>query len=189
LTGSVGSRFVIEQQQSIIALPSDLFNDTYPNAELQYEARAPGGGPLPPWLEFDARSLTFTGTPPVGSRGTVEVEIVAHDQFGNQATATFQITVGRESHDLEHMLAQINVAPPAPASHPTQAGHQGNHQGDHPTDDQTSHQRDHSPRAAGRSAFSAQLRNAGPVGKILQARQMVHSVVGAAAAHEVKASN
>ncbi|PTB21003.1 hypothetical protein C9I57_09775 [Trinickia symbiotica] len=188
LTGSVGSRFVIEQQQSIIAVPSDLFNDTYPNAELQYEARAPGGGPLPPWLEFDARSLTFTGTPPLGSRGTVEVEIVAHDQFGNQATATFQITVGRESHDLEHMLAQLNVAPPASVSHRTQAGHESDHKTDDQTDDRSGHRTDQSSRGEGRSAFSAQLRNAGPVGKILQARQMVHSVVGAAA-HGAKVSN
>ena len=108
LTGSVGSRFIIEQQQSVIAVPSDLFNDTNPTAELQYDARMPGGAPLPPWLAFDARNLTFTGTPPEGSHGTVEVEIVAHDQFGNQATATFQITVGRESKDIEQMLSHLH---------------------------------------------------------------------------------
>ncbi|RDU97994.1 DUF4347 domain-containing protein [Trinickia dinghuensis] len=185
LTGSMGNRFVVEQQQAVIAVPSDLFSDTYPNAELQYEARMPGGVPLPPWLTFDSRNLTFEGTPPAGSHGTVEVEIVAHDQFGNQAQATFQITVGRESKDLEQLLSHADAA--AKASHPVVRGHDGG----------TRHGA-HGPRHAtpephgmntGRPAFSAQLREAGPVGKLLQARRMVHSVVGAAAAQGGKSTN
>ena len=184
LTGSVGSRFIVEQQQAVIAVPSDLFSDTYPNAELQYEARMPGGMPLPAWLTFDPRNLTFTGTPPAGSHGTMEVEIVAHDQFGNQAQATFQITVGRESKDLDRMLDHARAA--AHDSHPARSAHDGGAR--HGTDGLR-----HSPPAApampaaqshganvGRAAFSAQLREAGPIGKILQARRMVHSVVGAA---------
>ena len=195
LTGSVGSRFIIEQQQSVIAVPSDLFNDTYPNAELQYDARMPGGAPLPAWLTFDARNLTFTGTPPAGSRGTVEVEIVAHDQFGNQAAATFQITVGRDSHDIERMLAHLHEA--RPRSHSAHPAHDGG--GRHGTDGRPHHEgggRHNTegtsptapgPQAAsvGRSAFSAQLREAGPIGKILQARRMVHSVIGAAQGEKV----
>jgi hypothetical protein len=168
-------------------VPSDLFNDTYPNAELQYEARMPGGAPLPAWLAFDPRNLTFTGTPPIGSHGTMEVEIVARDQFGNQAQATFQITVGRESKDLEQMLAHIHAA--APDSHPARPAHDGGAR--HRTDGGARHGTD-GPRHtapvpqphgsnAGRTAFSAQLREAGPIGKILQARRMVHSVVEAAA--------
>jgi uncharacterized repeat protein (TIGR01451 family) len=184
LTGSVGSRFIIEQQHSVIEVPSDLFNDTYPNAELQYDARMPGGAPLPAWLTFDARNLTFTGTPPVGSRGTVEVEIVAHDQFGNQATATFQITVGRESKDLEQMLSNLHASPPAKHSghgahdvHEGGARHHGHDVKPHGTSPTSA-----PAQGAGRAAFSAQLREAGPVGKLLQARRMVHSVVGAVSA-------
>lgn len=214
LTGSVGNRFVIEQQHAIIKVPSNLFDDTYPNAELEYDARSPGGGPLPPWLRFDARSLTFAGTPPVGSRGTVEVEIVAHDQFGNYATATFQITVGQESHDVEQMLAHLSVKPPA--AHPAPPGRDAQHgehdahphaqpHGQHHADRHAQSQ--HLPSASqrgetggagivrgraggdvasaaaapsGRSAFSAQLRDAGPVGRILQARQIVNSIAEAA---------
>lgn len=185
LTGSVGSRFIIEQQQSVIAVPSDLFNDTYPNAELQYDARMPGGAPLPPWLAFDARNLTFTGTPPEGSHGTVEVEIVAHDQFGNQATATFQITVGRESKDIEQMLSHLHAT--QPGAHAPQPAHDGGARHEH--DGGARHRHDGPPhkagalQGAGRTAFTAQLRDAGPIGKILQARRMVHSVVGAVAGH------
>jgi large repetitive protein len=187
LTGSVGSRFIIEQQQSVIAVPSNLFNDTYPNAELQYDAHMPGGAPLPAWLVFDARNLTFTGTPPAGSHGTVEVELVARDQFGNQAQATFQITVGRESKDLEQMLAHMHAA--AQDTHHAAPAHDGHvRHGKHDA-------RHHAPApqthgaGAGRPAFSAQLRDAGPIGKILQARRMVHSVVGAAAMETAKSSS
>jgi hypothetical protein len=219
LTGSVGNRFIIEQQQAIIQVPSDLFNDTYPNAQLEYEARAPGGGPLPAWLIFDARSLTFAGTPPLGARGTVEVEIVAHDQFGNHATATFQITVGRESHDVEQMLARLSPDPrqAAHAAHKEGGSHKAPEHarqdarahaagsGDrshaapndvpshsapsHPAErtnpqhdagrDQRAPHTDAYQSAPGRSAFSAQLRDAGPIGKIIQARQMVRSIVEA----------
>ena len=190
LTGSVGSRFIIEQQQSVIAVPSNLFNDTYPNAELQYDAHLPGGAPLPGWLTFDSRNLTFTGTPPAGSHGTVEIEIVARDQFGNQAQATFQITVGRESKDLEQMLAHMHAA--AQDTHHARPAHDGD--GRHGKHD--AHDRRHQTPAshthgagAGRPAFSAQLRDAGPIGKILQARRMVHSVVGAAAMEAAKSTS
>ncbi|WP_162878039.1 DUF4347 domain-containing protein [Trinickia diaoshuihuensis] len=187
LTGSVGNRFIIEQQQSVIAVPSNLFDDTYPNAELQYEAHMPGGAPLPAWLVFDPRNLTFTGTPPLGSHGTVEVEIVARDQFGNQAQATFQITVGRESKDLEQMLAHMHAA--AQDSHPARPAHDGGiRDGKEGARHGASAPQTHGANA-GRPGLTAQLREAGPIGKILQARRMVHSVVGAAAMQGAKSTS
>jgi uncharacterized repeat protein (TIGR01451 family) len=189
LTGSIGNRFVIEEQHAIIQVPSNLFDDTWPNASLEYDARAPGGGPLPPWLQFDAHNLTFTGTPPLGSRGTVEVEIIARDQFGNQASATFQIMVGQESRDLEAMMARVNLKAPAhragDATHGH--GHAQSHHAKHPQHPQHAAHAVHAPSTApdvamiaptqaGRSAFSAQLREAGPIGKILQARQIVAAI-------------
>lgn len=227
LTGSVGNRFVIEDQHAVIQVPSNLFDDTWPNASLEYDARAPGGGALPSWLHFDARNLTFTGTPPPGSHGTVEVEIVARDQFGNQASATFAITVGREARDLEAMMTRVNAKAPAHGAHAaphvaTHASRHGAHEaqkpprGDHPkhaphqppvahrgdggdggdrSDQAHGDKRDDTgmvdaahaspgsldvamiaPAQAGRSAFSAQLRDAGPIGKILQARQIVEAI-------------
>ena len=129
--------------------------------------------------------MTFTGTPPEGSHGTVEVEIVAHDQFGNQATATFQITVGRESKDIEQMLSHLHAT--QPGAHAPQPAHDGGARHEH--DGGARHRHDGPPhkagalQGAGRTAFTAQLRDAGPIGKILQARRMVHSVVGAVAGH------
>jgi uncharacterized repeat protein (TIGR01451 family) len=205
LTGSVGNRFVIEEQHAVIQVPWNLFNDTYPNATLEYEARAPGGGPLPQWLEFDARNLTFTGTPPLYSHGTVDVEIVARDQFGNQANATFQITVGRENRDLDKLLQRVSLE--TPKAHPARAHQSSHHVPRHATHHAPQHSHKHAglhqPTAAadphdlalrhsvsadfsaalpvqpGRSAFSAQLRDAGPTGKILQARQIVQTVAEA----------
>ena len=181
LSGSVGNRFVIEEQHAIIQVPSNLFDDTYQGAELSYDARSPGGGPLPQWLLFDARNLTFTGTPPRGTHGTVEVEIVARDQFGNEATATFQIMVGREPHDLDQMLKRLVIKDaPAPVARthapehgqPVHGRHDVQHQPVHPQPQQ--HPQQHAQM--GRSAFSAQLRDAGPIGRILQARQIVETI-------------
>jgi hypothetical protein len=201
LTGSVGNRFVIEEQHAIIQVPSNLFDDTYPGATLEYDARAPGGGALPQWVEFDSRNLTFTGTPPAGSHGTVEVEIVARDQFGNQAYATFQITVGREPDDLGQLLQRVGVkepvahaAPPHQAvrhtttqQHPlpgTRQSVEPHHApaqpvaatGSHGATDATADTAMSAPVQMGRRAFSAQLRDAGPIGKILQARQIVETI-------------
>ncbi|MFM0120698.1 DUF4347 domain-containing protein [Paraburkholderia sp. RL18-101-BIB-B] len=181
LSGSVGNRFVIEEQHAIIQVPANLFDDTYQGAELSYDARSPGGGPLPQWLLFDARNLTFTGTPPRGTHGTVEVEIVGRDQFGNEATATFQIMVGREPHDLDQMLKRLVVKDaPAPVARthapehgqPVHGRHDVQHQPAHPQPQQ--HPQQHAQ--LGRSAFSAQLRDAGPIGRILQARQIVQTI-------------
>ena len=196
LTGSVGNRFVIEEQHAIIPVPSNLFDDTYPGANLEYDARGPGGGPLPQWLEFDSRNLTFSGTPPLGTHGTIEVEIVGRDQFGNQATATFEITVGRESHDLDQMLERVSLK--QPVAHPAPAHHRHRHAVHHEHAQQVQpHHAQHqpvvdsgrrvpadvattAPPQPGRSAFSAQLRDAGPVGRILQARQILEAIVEAA---------
>ena len=163
--------------------------------------RAPGGGALPEWVEFDSRNLTFTGTPPAGSHGTVEVEIVARDQFGNQAYATFQITVGREPDDLGQLLQRVGVKEPvARAELPHQAvrhtttqqhplpgtrqsvePHHAQAQpvastGSHGAADAAADAAMTTPVQMGRRAFSAQLRDAGPIGKILQARQIVETI-------------
>ena len=129
LIGSVGNKFVIAEQQAIIAVPESLFQDSYPGAQLEYSARNPAGGSLPAWLQFDARNLTFSGTPPASAHGAVDIVIVARDQFGNEATASFRILVGRESEDLQHLL-EPNSPPlsddgltirPVPASNRHQA--------------------------------------------------------------------
>ncbi|HLZ67437.1 MAG TPA: putative Ig domain-containing protein, partial [Aliidongia sp.] len=214
LIGSVGNRFILAEQQAIIAVPSNLFDDTYPGAQLQYEARDPAGGALPAWLQFDPRNLTFTGTPPASAHGAVDVLIVAKDQFGNEATASFRILVGREPEDLQHLLAPttpppstdglVVAVPAAPdgdgtpvtgnGAAPGRRTHAGAVPHDRHADAGHGHvQLDHvhggtvdglfaslaQPAHGGRtghSAFSAQLREAGPIGRLSQARQLLDTI-------------
>jgi len=201
LIGSVGNKFVLAEQQAIIAIPSNLFEDSYPGAQLEFDARNPAGGALPSWLEFDARNLTFSGTPPASAHGAVDILIVAKDQFGNEATASFRILVGRESEDLQHLLepnspppedvGPVTTAPAAPAKgtasgrhadagvavhnrqadlHPA-AAHGGTVEGMFASLAQPAHTARH-----GHTAFSAQLRAAGPIGRLSQARQLLDTI-------------
>jgi hypothetical protein len=195
LIGSVGNKFVIAEQHATIVVPSNLFEDSYPGAQLEYDARSPAGGALPPWLEFDSRNLTFSGTPPASAHGAVDVVITARDQFGHEAKASFRILVGRDDDAIQLMI---------PKGKPHEAPHvmpvNGSHGDGHPA------QRHHAAKqaaqdnrhadaghtapsgtvdslfaslaqpAAGRSAFSAQLRDAGAMGRLSQARNLLEAI-------------
>jgi hypothetical protein len=196
---------VLAEQQAIIAIPSNLFEDCYPGAQLEFDARNPAGGALPSWLAFDARNLTFSGTPPASAHGAVDILIVAKDQFGNEATASFRILVGRESGDLQHLL-EPNSPPPQDVR-PAPAPRASNGNQPAPADGATPGRRTHTgviphdrhadlgqahggmvegmfaslaqPAGGarhGHSAFSAQLREAGPLGKLSQARQLLDTI-------------
>jgi hypothetical protein len=111
LIGSVDNRFIIEDQQTVIQVPPDIFIDSDPNAQLEYDAMLPDGTPLPSWLHFDPNNLTFEGTPPLYSRGRIEITITAKDQYGNMAEASFSILVGQKEEDLGKLLLQSNLQP------------------------------------------------------------------------------
>jgi hypothetical protein len=106
LIGSVENRFIIEDQETVIQVPSDIFVDSDPNAELAYDAKLPDGTPLPSWLSFNASDLTFSGTPPLTAHGRLEITITARDQYGNTAEASFSILIGRKQEDLTKLLSQ-----------------------------------------------------------------------------------
>jgi hypothetical protein len=123
LVGSVANRFIIETQHAVISVPSNIFVDSLPNAQLSYEAKLPDGTSLPSWLTFNPNDLTFSGTPPRGSHGRLEILIRARDIAGNTADANFNILIGREQQDLLGLLRTGRahglptnrlVLPPAP---------------------------------------------------------------------------
>ena len=212
LIGSVGNKFVLAEQEAVIAIPSNLFEDTYQGAQLEFDARNPAGGALPSWLDFDPRNLTFSGTPPASAHGAVDVLIVARDQFGNEATATFRILVGRESEDLQHLL-EPNTPPPStdgqaalPDPNTHVAGNPSKTSGGTAASKHADTGGRHDARrnadlghaqgghdgvvnglfaslaqpASGirheHSAFSAQLRQAGPIGRLTQARHLLETL-------------
>jgi hypothetical protein len=85
-----------------VQVPEGTFRHTDPQAPLIYEAGLAGGDPLPNWLSFDPQSLTFTGTPPVGTEGTLEIALTARDPEGNEATASFRLIITRNNENNEN---------------------------------------------------------------------------------------
>jgi len=72
-------------------LPAETFFDPDPGDVLAYEARLAGGGPLPPWLEFDDALARLSGVPPADVLVEEYIEIVASDMDGATATAIIRM--------------------------------------------------------------------------------------------------
>jgi hypothetical protein len=103
LVGEAPDRLMTEEVHGSFAVPPSIFRHTNPAEILSYEATRPDGSPLPGWLKFNVRDLTFSGTPPRGAR-SVDVLIVARDAYGHKASATFHIFVNREPGRLRAAL-------------------------------------------------------------------------------------
>jgi hypothetical protein len=73
-------------------LPAEAFTD--PDGDpLTLTATLEGGAPLPGWLDFDAATGTFSGTPPAGFEGTLQIEVTASDgDFGVADVFALSIT-------------------------------------------------------------------------------------------------
>jgi len=71
-------------------IPQDAFAHTDPAAVVRLSARLASGQPLPGWLRLDARGV-FSGIPPEGEAGSLEVEVVARDSEGHEARTAFTL--------------------------------------------------------------------------------------------------
>ncbi|MCE3252903.1 MAG: hypothetical protein K0Q67_1923, partial [Cellvibrio sp.] len=71
----------------------NTFTDIDAGSTLTYSAQLAGGGALPSWLNFDAATRTFSGTPANGDVGTVSIDVIANDGNGGTVTDTFNIVI------------------------------------------------------------------------------------------------
>ncbi|MFC7497706.1 putative Ig domain-containing protein [Enterovirga sp. GCM10030262] len=77
-------------------VPVGAFGDLDGDA-LTFRAARADGSALPGWLSFDAATRTFTGTPPAGWPGSIDLKVIASD--GNRAVAdTFTLEEVSEFH-------------------------------------------------------------------------------------------
>ena len=75
-------------------VPVEAFAHTDPAAVVKLEARQVTGEPLPTWLQFNAVTGQFQGLPPVGTSAAVDVEVIARDSDGREASVAFKLDLG-----------------------------------------------------------------------------------------------
>ncbi len=86
-----------------LTIPSDLFSDSDGDA-LAYFAMLADGNDLPSWLVFNRATLTFTGTPPAGASGPLNIRVEAYDGFVVSDTS-FTININGDPVDPDQMIA------------------------------------------------------------------------------------
>ena len=85
---------VTENNAFSYTVPNDAFGDDDSDATLTYSAQLVGGGAIPAWLNFNAGTRTFSGTPGAGDVGTLDIQITADDgQGGTAASDNFSLVV------------------------------------------------------------------------------------------------
>jgi AAA family ATP:ADP antiporter len=78
-------------QKFSYAVARDTFTDPDPGDVLSISAQLSDGSPLPEWLHFDSRQMSFVGKPPAGTAGQLEVELEATDMEGLTASQVFRL--------------------------------------------------------------------------------------------------
>jgi VCBS repeat-containing protein len=71
----------------------DSFIDLDAGDVLSLSARLASGDPLPTWLQFDAATRTFSGTPALGDAGSLDIAVTATDIAGESAADVFLLQV------------------------------------------------------------------------------------------------
>ena len=72
---------------------SAAFTDPDAGDTLSYAATLSDGAALPSWLNFNASTRAFTGTPPDGSTGTFSVRVTARDTGNLSVSDVFDIAI------------------------------------------------------------------------------------------------
>jgi hypothetical protein len=97
-------------KDNAVRLPASLFYYSDQKGKLAYSAVIANGEPLPPWLAFDASSLTFTGKPPTDEAGAVELVVIARSDSGHEARAKVTLHL----HDPEKADGAEKLTPDSP---------------------------------------------------------------------------
>ena len=150
--------------------------------QLYIEARNADGGPIPNWLTFDATTMSFSGSPPGPLARPLVMIIIIRDSKGNQTFVNVPVLTG-PSGDVTEFYNQITSQRLRQLIRQVLHRHGG--QADISTPELFSPERlaEHVPadpgnRAfdgtfEGRAAFTTQLRVAGRMGRLAEARAML----------------
>jgi len=82
-----------EGQMVSFGIPSGSFKDVDAGDVLTYSATQSDGAALPAWLNFDAATQIFSGTPDVSDIGEVNIDVHATDLVGAIASDSFTLDI------------------------------------------------------------------------------------------------
>ena len=88
----LAAQSIHEKDKLTYTLAEDTFHTANKDDKLSYSARLADGKPLPQWLNFDAATRTFSGTPGNDDVGTLDIEISARGK-GGSASQRFSLNV------------------------------------------------------------------------------------------------
>jgi hypothetical protein len=120
----ITDQFIDPGRATTFNLPADAFAHTRAEAVLTLVARQTNGQPLPPWVMFNPQSGTFMVTPPPGFTGEIEIQVIARDNDGREASANFKFNVGSGAQRDGQSPAD-RPATPQPGATPPRQGHLG----------------------------------------------------------------
>ena len=93
LTAPLANQSATEDAAFQFQIPANTFADVDVGGTLAYSTQLSGGAALPAWLNFDAATRTFSGTPTNADVGSLTIDVIASDGNGGSVTGTFNLTV------------------------------------------------------------------------------------------------
>ena len=93
---SVAAQTALASEAFAFVLPAGLFRDGNAGETLALSATLANGGALPGWLQFDAATGTFSGTPAYGDIGALALRVVATDHAGATAAVDFALSIAAQ---------------------------------------------------------------------------------------------
>jgi len=83
----------VEDQDFTVVLPANLFSDPDASDELKLVVQQVNGDVLPPWLSFDAKTLTLSGKPSNEVVGSLALKVEGKDHFGLSESISFNLSI------------------------------------------------------------------------------------------------
>ncbi|MCT7950580.1 putative Ig domain-containing protein, partial [Ancylothrix sp. C2] len=107
VTGTtITSQIATENSAFQFQIPGNSFSDTDGDT-LSYSVKLSNGNNLPSWLQFDAATKTFSGTPAATDTGTLSLIVSVSDGKGGTANQNFDIVINAASPEAPFVETPI----------------------------------------------------------------------------------
>jgi len=103
--------------QGEFSVPWDAFAHTKPDAIVLLVAKLADGSELPAWIQLGRRTGIFSYQAPAGFQGELEIELMARDTEGREATTLFKLAIGEPARPAGRagLSEQLRLAAQRPA--------------------------------------------------------------------------